>query len=92
MAIPDYQAIMLPLLRLLGDGSERSLSEAISDQFHLTPEERHQLLPSDTSTVIGSRWLGQDLHEEGGDRGYVDEPCSRLRISSRRRRRTGRVR
>jgi restriction system protein len=58
MTIPDYQTIMLPLLRLLGDGRERSLSEAIeaiSDEFHLTPDERQQLLPSGTSTVIGSR-------------------------------------
>ena len=56
--IPDYQTVMLPLLRFLGDGRERSLGEAveaISGEFHLTPEERHQLLPSGTSTVIGSR-------------------------------------
>src|SRR5882672_2372784 len=58
MTIPDYQTVMLPLLRFLGDGRERSLGEAvetISVEFHLTPEERQQLLPSGTSTVIGSR-------------------------------------
>jgi restriction system protein len=58
MTIPDYQTIMLPLLRFLSDGRERSLGEAveaISAEFHLTPEERQQLLPSGTSTVIGSR-------------------------------------
>ncbi|MGO9262733.1 MAG: restriction endonuclease [Bryobacteraceae bacterium] len=58
MTIPDYQTIMLPLLRLLGDGRERPLGEAveaISEKFHLTPDERQQLLPSGTSTVIGSR-------------------------------------
>ncbi|HXB73761.1 MAG TPA: restriction endonuclease [Candidatus Acidoferrales bacterium] len=56
--IPDYQTLMLPLLRFLGDGRERSLGEAveaISGEFHLKPEERQQLLPSGTSTVIGSR-------------------------------------
>jgi restriction system protein len=58
MPIPDYQTLMLPLLRLLGDNRERSLSEAIeaiSDEFHLTLDERQKLLPSGTSTVIGSR-------------------------------------
>src|SRR5437660_5610359 len=58
MTIPDYQTVMLPLLRFLSDGRERSLGEAveaISGEFHLTPEERQQLLPSGTSTVIGSR-------------------------------------
>ena len=58
MTIPDYQTIMLPLLRFLGDGRERSLGEAveaISGEFHLTPDERQQLLPSGTGTVIGSR-------------------------------------
>jgi restriction system protein len=58
MKIPDYQTIMLPLLRFLGDGRERPLGdpvEAISGEFHLTPDDRQQLLPSGTSTVIGSR-------------------------------------
>ena len=58
MSIPDYQTVMLPLLRLLADGREhpvRGAVEAISDEFHLSPNERQQLLPSGTSTVIGSR-------------------------------------
>src|SRR5436309_1461638 len=29
MTIPDYQTIMLPLLRFLADGRERSLGEAV---------------------------------------------------------------
>jgi restriction system protein len=58
MPIPDYQTIMLPLLRYLGNGEERSMSEAIeavSNEFDLTPQERLQLLPSGTSTIIGNR-------------------------------------
>ncbi|HWS71326.1 MAG TPA: winged helix-turn-helix domain-containing protein, partial [Thermoanaerobaculia bacterium] len=58
MAIPDYQTVMLPLLRHLGDGKEHSLSEsvdAVSTEFKLTPEERLELLPSGASTVIGNR-------------------------------------
>jgi len=49
---------MLPLLRHLGDGKEHSLSEsvdAVSNDFKLTPEERLELLPSGTSTIIGNR-------------------------------------
>ena len=58
MAIPDYQTVMLPLLRFLRDGNEHSLGEAVdavSDHFTLSPEERQQLLPSGASTVIGNR-------------------------------------
>jgi restriction system protein len=32
MAIPDYQSIMLPLLKLAGDGEEHSLRETIQVQ------------------------------------------------------------
>jgi restriction system protein len=58
MPIPDYQTLMLPLLRYFGDGQEHSLNEAveaISAEYNLTPEERLQLLPSGTSTYIGNR-------------------------------------
>lgn len=49
MAIPDYQTIMLPLLKLLNDGREHTLNELIellAQQFGLTDEERKELLPS----------------------------------------------
>lgn len=58
MAIPDYQSIMLPLLKFLADGKEHNLSEAVemlSDQFKLTPNERQQLLPSGQQTIIKNR-------------------------------------
>jgi len=58
MPIPDYQTVMLPLLRFLGDGREHTLSECVetvANEFKLTPEERLQFLPSGTSTVIGNR-------------------------------------
>jgi restriction system protein len=70
MAIPDYQTVMLPLLRFLRDGKEHSLGEAIdaiADQFQLTPDERQQLLPSGASTVIGNRvgWARTYLKKAG---------------------------
>jgi len=41
MALPDYQAIMLPLLRFLADENEHSLRESIeylAEQFKLTDQ------------------------------------------------------
>jgi restriction system protein len=58
MAIPDYQAIMLPLLRFAGDGAEHSLREAIeslADEFKLSDEERRELLPSGQQEVFDNR-------------------------------------
>jgi len=43
MAIPDYQTIMLPLLRFAGDGQVHSKHEAVeylANCFELTEEER----------------------------------------------------
>ena len=51
MPIPDYQAIMLPLLKLSGDGKEHTLREAmdaLAQFFKLTEEEIKELLPSGT--------------------------------------------
>jgi restriction system protein len=58
MPIPDYQAIMLPLLRFAGDGAEHSLREAIeslADEFKLSDEERRELLPSGQQEVFDNR-------------------------------------
>jgi restriction system protein len=80
MTVPDYQTAMLPLLRFPGDGQERSLREAveeISDEFQLTAEDRRQLLPIGTSTVIGSRagWARTYMKKAGllesTKRGYI---------------------
>ena len=49
MAIPDYQTIMLPLLKYLSDVKEHHIREtidALALQFGLTSEERKELLPS----------------------------------------------
>lgn len=58
MGIPDYQSLMLPLLKFLADGKEHNLPEAtsvLSEQFELTAEERQQLLPSGQQTIIRNR-------------------------------------
>ncbi|HOK90234.1 MAG TPA: restriction endonuclease [Candidatus Hydrogenedentes bacterium] len=49
MAIPTHRDIMLPLLKLMGDGTERTLHQCqdiLTDQFHLTAEERERRLSS----------------------------------------------
>ncbi len=47
MAIPDFQAIMLPLLTIAGDQQEHSFREAavaVSEHLQLTETERKELL------------------------------------------------
>lgn len=58
MAIPDYQTLMLPFLRLLEDGAEHRLpeiSESLSLEFQLTEEERNELLPSGNQAIMRNR-------------------------------------
>ena len=58
MSIPDYQSIMLPLLRFLGDGEVRSKREAVqflSDEFKLSTKERKELLPSGKQGLFDNR-------------------------------------
>lgn len=49
MAVPDYQSLMLPLLKTVADGNEHTLSktiEMLAQQFNLTDQDRNELLPS----------------------------------------------
>jgi restriction system protein len=58
MAIPDYQTIMLPLLRFAGDGKVHFKHEAVeylADEFELTGEERKELLPSGKQGLFDNR-------------------------------------
>ncbi len=57
MAIPDYQALMLPLLKraALGEIRLSDVEKQLGDEFGLTPEERAQLLPSGKQRVLQNR-------------------------------------
>lgn len=58
MPIPDYQTIMLPLLKYLSDQKEHNIRETInhiSDQFNLSDGERKEPLPSGRQPVIDNR-------------------------------------
>jgi restriction system protein len=57
MAIPDYQTLMLPLLKRAALGEMRVLEaeRQMGEEFGLTPEEREQLLPSGKQRVLHNR-------------------------------------
>jgi restriction system protein len=58
MPIPDYQTIMLPLLKFAADKNEHSLSEAIehiSRLYGLSAEEKKERLPSGLQPTIDNR-------------------------------------
>jgi restriction system protein len=57
MPIPDFQTVMLPLLKLAAD-KEWRISDAVerlSDEYQLSQEERASLLPSGRQTTIRNR-------------------------------------
>jgi hypothetical protein len=60
MAIPDYQTLMLPVLRLAASGEQRvaEVADRIADEFGLTVQERETLLPSGRQRVLnnGIHW------------------------------------
>ncbi|MDY0165021.1 MAG: winged helix-turn-helix domain-containing protein [Thermoguttaceae bacterium] len=65
MAIPDFQSVMLPLLRFCGDGHEHTNQEAldaIALEFGLTEEEQKELLPSGQQSVINNRVAWAKAH------------------------------
>lgn len=80
MAIPGYQEILLPLLKLVSDGKEwhiRDTREVLSDHFDLTEAERQIKLPSAYETVFYNRihWARLYLVRSGlltaTRRGYI---------------------
>lgn len=96
MSIPSYEDIMLPLLKFLEQGEERSLREAVealAEEFRLAPEERKELLPSGQQPVFANRvgWARTYLKKAGlvesTRRGYIritDRGREALRASPHR--------
>lgn len=69
MAVPDYQAMMLPVLKLFAGGA-KNVSECIpllKQQFSLTDEEASELIPSGKISILGSRahWARTYLSKAG---------------------------
>ena len=70
MAIPDYQTLMLPVLKLASDGIEHKFSQAVetlADDFSLSAEERSELLHSGSQAVFNNRvgWARSYLKQAG---------------------------
>jgi restriction system protein len=70
MSIPDYQAVMLPLLKILADEQEHSFRDSIENLaqfFKLSAEERKELLPSGQQKVFDNRigWARTYLKKAG---------------------------
>ena len=70
MAIPDYQTLMLPLLRFAADGSEHTTREAVevlAAEFQLTATERNELLASGQQPIFNNRvgWANAYLKKAG---------------------------
>jgi restriction system protein len=58
VAIPDYQSLMLPVLKLAGDGNEHRMADVVdtlASQLKLTEAEREELLPSGKQPTFNNR-------------------------------------
>jgi restriction system protein len=70
MSIPNYQTVMLPLLKLVAKYGQIKMSDVtqlIADEFRLTEEERRELLPSGKQPIIQNRvaWARTYLKKAG---------------------------
>jgi restriction system protein len=69
MPIPDYETLMLPVLKLFA-GDAKNVSDclpAIKSQFHVTDEEAEELIPSGRVTLLANRthWARTYLSKAG---------------------------
>jgi restriction system protein len=58
MSVPDYQTLMLPILRVAEDGREHTISEVseiVATSFRLTEEEQMEMLPSGKQRKLVNR-------------------------------------
>ncbi|MCQ1550459.1 MAG: restriction endonuclease [Candidatus Accumulibacter phosphatis] len=70
MPIPDYQTLMLPLLRFAADGNDHTTREAVeilATEFQLTPAQRNELLASGQQAIFNNRvgWANSYLKKAG---------------------------
>ena len=75
MPIPDFQSIMLPLLKILADGKVykyREIIEALAREFLVTEAERKEMLPSGQQEIFANRvgWAKTYLKKAG----LIDSP------------------
>lgn len=74
MAVPDFQSLMLPLLKMSSGGGEPSLAEAreaLAVDFQLTEADREERLPNGQQAKFANRTLSQE--EKHHDPGRANE-------------------
>ena len=81
--IPDFQTLMLPLLKCVSDGQEhkyRDIIEHLAAEFEVTDEERKELLASGSQPVFDNRvgWARTYLKKAG----LLDSPKRAILIIS----------
>lgn len=71
MTIPNYQELMLPLLRVLAAAGEdihlKECTRRVADALNLSEEDRARMLPSGVQTYIHNRvgWAGSYMKQAG---------------------------
>ncbi|MDD5457785.1 MAG: restriction endonuclease [Phycisphaerae bacterium] len=59
MPIPDYQTLMLPILKFYGNSGQehsfREVADALANQFCLTDQEKNEMLPSGQQAIFDNR-------------------------------------
>jgi len=88
--IPDFQTLMLPLLKYVSDGQEhkyRDIIEHLAAEFEVTDEERKELLASGSQAVFNNRvgWARTYLKKAG----LLDSPKRAILMISDLGRETG---
>ena len=83
MAIPDFQSLLLPLLKLAADAEEHTLAGAIdqlAEEFQLSAQERAELLPSGRQPRFNNRvgWASTYLRKAGLLRTMARRGCFQL--------------
>ena len=82
MTVPDYQKLMLPVLRAAAGGETRvpEASQQIADAFYLSPTERDAMLPSGRQRVLHNRihWAKFYLTKAG----LIDSPSRGVFVAS----------
>lgn len=85
MAIPDFQTLMLPLMKFIEDGREylmRDVTEPIAEQFSLTPGEMAEMLPSGRAPLFYNRlaWAKTYLKRAG----LIEQPRRGVMVISQK--------
>ena len=74
MAIPDYQSLMLPVLKVAAEGETRVpvAASRIADELGLTEDQRDELLPSGRQRILHNRIHWAKFYM--GKAGLIDSP------------------